>query len=147
MDHILAPATDIPTAGRTTGHGGSQPAEFAGRPNPDRLQGLLAKAAWDAKELRDRIRGIAVAALAADDAVLIADETGDIKKGAKTAGVQRMVEGSFQVAKGQVGLNEHVRKWCSWYRHTMVSMLAMVILVTIRSRLISRQPLTPGRRP
>ncbi|MFI1202658.1 hypothetical protein ACH4VR_24975 [Streptomyces sp. NPDC020883] len=63
-----------------------------------------------------------------------------------TAG-QRMVEGASQVAKGQVGLNEHVHKWCSWYRHTTVSVLAMVILVTIRSRLISRQPLTPDRRP
>jgi SRSO17 transposase len=34
-----------------------QLAEFAGHPNPDRLQGFLAKAAWDAEELRDRVRG------------------------------------------------------------------------------------------
>ncbi|MGJ3559917.1 transposase [Streptomyces sp. INA 01156] len=54
-------------------------------PNPDRLQGFLAKAAWDADELRDRVRGFAVAALAADDAVLIADETGDIKKGTRAS--------------------------------------------------------------
>ena len=58
-----------------------QLAEFAGHPNPDRLQGFLAKAAWDADELRDRVRDYAVAALTAPDAVLIADETGDIKKG------------------------------------------------------------------
>ncbi|GAA2547210.1 hypothetical protein GCM10010398_37930 [Streptomyces fimbriatus] len=58
-----------------------------GHPDPDRLQGFLAKAAWDADELRDRVRGVAVAALAADDAVLIADEAGDIKKGTKSVGV------------------------------------------------------------
>ncbi|MGN5381242.1 IS701 family transposase [Streptomyces lasalocidi] len=71
-----------------------QLAEFAGHPNPDRLQGFLAKAAWDADEIRDRVRAYAVAALAADDAVLIADESGDIKKGTKTAGVQRQYTGT-----------------------------------------------------
>ncbi|MFJ8795136.1 transposase [Streptomyces sp. NPDC102462] len=55
-----------------------QLAEFAGHPNPDRLQGFLARAAWDTDELRDRARDCAAAALAADDAVLIGDETGDI---------------------------------------------------------------------
>lgn len=71
-----------------------QLAEFAGHASPDRLQGFLAKAAWDVEKLRDRVRAYAVAALAADDAVLIADETGDIKKGAKTAGVQRQYTGT-----------------------------------------------------
>jgi hypothetical protein len=71
-----------------------QLAEFAGHPNPDRLQGFLAKAAWDADELRDRVRDYAVATLAADDAVLIADETGDLKKGRKSAGVQRQYTGT-----------------------------------------------------
>lgn len=48
------------------------------------------------------------------------------------AGQRWMVEEPFQVAKGQVGLDEHeVRKWCSWYRHTTVCMLAMVVLVTV----------------
>ncbi|MEU9133744.1 hypothetical protein AB0D08_37605 [Kitasatospora sp. NPDC048540] len=46
-----------------------------------------------------------------------------------------MVKESFQVAKGQIGLDEHeVRKWCSWYRHTTVAMLAMAFLATVRSR-------------
>ncbi|WP_372495892.1 IS701 family transposase [Kitasatospora humi] len=71
-----------------------QLAEFAGHPNPDRLQGFLAKAAWDADELRDRVRAYAVAVLAEQDAVLIADETGDIKKGTKSAGVQRQYTGT-----------------------------------------------------
>jgi hypothetical protein len=83
-----------------------QLAEFAGHPNPDRLQGFLAKAAWDADELRDRVRAYAVAALAAGDAVLIADETGDIKKGTKTAGVQRQYTGTAgRIKNAQVSVH------------------------------------------
>ena len=75
-----------------------QLAEAAGHPNPDRLQGFLAKAAWDADDLRDRVRDYAVAALADQDAVLIADETGDLQKGAKSAGVQRQYTGKQSAA-------------------------------------------------
>uniref|UniRef100_A0AAU1UHC3 IS701 family transposase n=1 Tax=Streptomyces sp. NBC_00119 TaxID=2975659 RepID=A0AAU1UHC3_9ACTN len=83
-----------------------QLAEAAGHPNPDRLQGFLAKAAWDADELRDRVRAVAVDALADDDAVLIADETGDIKKGTKTAGVQRQYTGTAgRVENAQVSVH------------------------------------------
>ncbi len=46
------------------------------------------------RELCDRVRDIALAALADPDAVLIADETGDIKKGRKSAGVQRQYTGT-----------------------------------------------------
>ena len=84
-----------------------QLAEFAGHASPDRLQGFLAKAAWDVEKLRDRVRAYAVAALAADDAVLIADETGDIKKGAKTAGVQRHAKLTGAI-DGRDGLAEDV---------------------------------------
>jgi SRSO17 transposase len=83
-----------------------QLAECAGHPNPDRLQGFLAKAAWDADELRDRVRAYAVAALAAGDAVLIADETGDIKKGTKSAGVQRQYTGTAgRIENAQVSVH------------------------------------------
>lgn len=64
------------------------------------------------------------------------------------AGQRWMVEESFQVAKGQVGLDEHkVRKWCSWYRHTTVCMLAMAFLIAVRSRLIPPQPPALSPRP
>jgi SRSO17 transposase len=83
-----------------------QLAEFAGHPNPDRLQGFLAKAAWDADELRDRVRAFAVAALADQDAVLIADETGDLKKGRKSAGVQRQYTGTAgRIENAQVSVH------------------------------------------
>lgn len=83
-----------------------QLAEFAGHPNPDRLQGFLAKAAWDADELRDRVRAFAVAALADQDAVLIADETGDLKKGRKSVGVQRQYTGTAgRIENAQVSVH------------------------------------------
>jgi SRSO17 transposase len=83
-----------------------QLAEFAGHPNPDRLQGFLAKAAWDADELRDRVRAYAVAVLVAEDAVLIADETGDLKKGRKSAGVQRQYSGTAgRIENSQVSVH------------------------------------------
>ncbi|WP_441250921.1 transposase [Kitasatospora sp. McL0602] len=63
-------------------------------PNPDRLQGFLAKAAWDADELRVRVRAYAVGALADQGAVLIADETGDVERGTKSASVQRQYTGT-----------------------------------------------------
>nr|WP_323185085.1 IS701 family transposase [Streptomyces sp. NBC_00140] len=57
------------------------------------------------------------------------------------AGQRWMVEEAFQAAKGQVGLDEHeVRKWCSWYRHTTVCMLAMAFLAAVRSRHIPAPP-------
>ncbi|SFC56733.1 SRSO17 transposase [Streptomyces aidingensis] len=83
-----------------------QLAEFACHPNPDRLQGFLAKAAWDADELRDRVRDYAVAALAGQDAVLISDETGDLKKGTKSAGVQRQYSGTAgRIENAQVSVH------------------------------------------
>ncbi|MGW0032772.1 hypothetical protein ACWDXD_23465 [Streptomyces sp. NPDC003314] len=64
------------------------------------------------------------------------------------AGQGWTVEEAFQVAKGQVGLDEHeVRRWCSWYRQATVHMLVMVFLVAARSRPTPCQPLTPGHRP
>lgn len=63
------------------------------------------------------------------------------------AGQHWMVEEPFQVAKGQVGLDEHeVHKWCSCYRHTTVCMFAMAFLTTVRSRHTPARPtLAPDR--
>lgn len=48
---------------------------------PDGLQWLLARSPWDEDAMRDRIRGYVLAGLGDPAAALIADETGDIKKG------------------------------------------------------------------
>lgn len=82
-----------------------QVAEAAGHASPDRLQDFLARAVWDADELRDRVREFVVDSLRAEDAVLIADETGDIKKGTKSAGVDRQYTGvTGQVGNAQVSV-------------------------------------------
>jgi SRSO17 transposase len=64
------------------------------------------------------------------------------------AGQRWMVEEAFQAAKGRIGLDEHeVRKWCSWYRHTTVCMLAMAFLTAVQSRHIPAQPAPLAPRP
>ncbi|MEV8569832.1 IS701 family transposase [Streptomyces sp. NPDC051322] len=69
-------------------------AEQAGDATPDGLQHLLSRARWDADAVRDDIRGFVVEQLRHDDAVLVVDETGDLKKGTATVGVQRQYTGT-----------------------------------------------------
>jgi SRSO17 transposase len=68
-------------------------AEHAGDATPDGMQLLLALARWDADEVRDDVRGYVAGQLADPKAVLVVDETGDVKKGTATARVQRQYTG------------------------------------------------------
>ena len=69
-------------------------AEHAGEDSPDGMQHLLARAVWDADGLRDDVRGYVVEHLADTDAVLVVDETGDLKMGTGTVGVRRQYTGT-----------------------------------------------------
>jgi SRSO17 transposase len=69
-------------------------AEHVGDATPDGMQHLLARASWDADGVRDDIRSYVVEHLGHPDAVLVVDETGDVKKGTATAGVQRQYTGT-----------------------------------------------------
>ncbi|WP_419668979.1 IS701 family transposase [Streptomyces sp. 2-1] len=69
-------------------------AEHAGGATPDGMQHLLSRARWDADAVRDDIRGFVVEQLHHNDAVLVVDETGDLKKGTATVGVQRQYTGT-----------------------------------------------------
>jgi len=73
---------------------GWQLAEAAGDSAPDRMQRLLTSARWDARAMRDDLRAYVVENLGHRDAVLIVDETGFLKKGTKSAGVQRQYSGT-----------------------------------------------------
>jgi SRSO17 transposase len=64
-------------------------AEWAGETTPDGMQHLLGRAKWDANAVRDDLRDYVIEHLHDDDAVLVVDETGDVKKGTGTVGVQR----------------------------------------------------------
>jgi SRSO17 transposase len=69
-------------------------AEHAGDATPDGMQHLLAGAVWDAGAVRDDVRAYVVEHLGDDGAVLVVDDTGDVKKGRASAGVQRQYTGT-----------------------------------------------------
>src|SRR5215471_9263332 len=69
-------------------------AERAGEGSPDGMQRLLRRADWDVDGVRDDVRDYVIEQLGGRDGVLIADETGFLKKGTKSAGVQRQYSGT-----------------------------------------------------
>lgn len=69
-------------------------AETAGDATPEGMQRLLVKARWDADEVRDDLRGYVADHLGDPGGVLVVDETGFLKKGVKSAGVQRQYSGT-----------------------------------------------------
>jgi SRSO17 transposase len=58
------------------------------------MQHLLNRASIDTDGLRDDLRGYVVEHLGDAEAVLVGDETGDLKKGVRTVGVQRQYTGT-----------------------------------------------------
>jgi len=80
-------------------------AEFAGDLTPDGMQRLLNFCAWDAGAARDGVRRYVVRHLGDPAGVLVADETGFLKKGRKSAGVARQYTGTAgRVENAQVGV-------------------------------------------
>jgi SRSO17 transposase len=69
-------------------------AEHAGEVGPDGMRRLLRRADWDVDGVRDDIRDYVVERLGHTGAVLVADDTGFVKKGDKSAGVQRQYTGT-----------------------------------------------------
>jgi SRSO17 transposase len=104
-------------------------AEAAGDRTPDKMQRLLNAAVWDADAVRDDLRRYATEQVGDPDGVLIVDETGFLKKGVKSAGVQRQYSGTagriencqlgvflaYASARGRVLLDRELylpRTWC-----------------------------------
>src|ERR1700740_385397 len=80
-------------------------AEAAGDPGPWRQQAILGRGRWDADALRDIVRDYVVEHLAADDAVLVVDETGFLKQGRTSCGVGRQYTGSAgKITNCQIGV-------------------------------------------
>jgi SRSO17 transposase len=69
-------------------------AEHAGDTDPHGMQNLLSRASWDTDGVRDDLRDYVMGALGDNDGVLVVDETGDVKKGVHTVGVQRQYTGT-----------------------------------------------------
>ncbi|MFF7234526.1 IS701 family transposase [Streptomyces sioyaensis] len=71
-----------------------QLAEHAGHPSPAGLQHLLSRACWNPDEVRDDLQEYVAERLGDPAGVLIIDDTGFLKKGAVSAGVQRQYSGT-----------------------------------------------------
>ncbi|CCH19790.1 Transposase [Micromonospora lupini str. Lupac 08] len=69
-------------------------AEQAGDASPDGMQRLLRWADWDVDAVRDDVRDYVVEHLGDPAGVLIVDDTGFLKKGTRSAGVQRQYSGT-----------------------------------------------------
>jgi hypothetical protein len=80
-------------------------AEQAGDPTPDGMQHLLARAVWDEGKVRDDVRDDVVDQLGEEGATLVVDETGELKQGTHTVGVQRQSSGTAgRVENAQVAV-------------------------------------------
>ena len=82
-----------------------QLAEQAGDATPDGVQRLLSTYRWEADRVRDDHRDYVVEHLGDADGVLVVDETGFLKKGDKSVGVQRQYSGTAgRIENSQVGV-------------------------------------------
>ena len=84
---------------------GWQLAEVVGERTPHGMQDLLHRAVWDAAAVRDDLRSYVVEHLGDEHAVLVVDETGFLKKGTKSVGVQRQYSGTAgRIENCQIGV-------------------------------------------
>ncbi|HOW73269.1 MAG TPA: IS701 family transposase [Phycisphaerae bacterium] len=84
-----------------------QLSEHLGRDKPYGIQRLLGRASWDADQVRDELIRYAADHLVSpgDRGVLIIDETGFLKKGTKSVGVQRQYSGTAgRIENCQIGV-------------------------------------------
>jgi SRSO17 transposase len=79
--------------------------EATGAPSPNSVQWLLTGADWDPDLLRDDLRGWVVDRIGEPGGVLVVDDTGFLKKGTKSAGVQRQYTGTAgRIENCQIGV-------------------------------------------
>jgi DDE superfamily endonuclease len=80
-------------------------AEHAGHVSPDRMQRLLRTAVWDHDQARVDLSELVTDRLGHPDAIFVIDETGFLKKGIMSVGVQRQYSGTAgRVENSQVGV-------------------------------------------
>ncbi len=84
---------------------GWQLAEEAGESTPYAMQYLLDRAVWESDDLRDALRRYVRETLGDAEAILVFDETGFVKKGIKSVGVQRQYSGTAgRIENCQIGV-------------------------------------------
>ena len=84
---------------------GWQLAEAVGDATPDGGQDFLSRVHWDADAVRDDLQAYVVQHLSNPDGVAVLDETGFLKKGNRSAGVQRQYSGTAgRIENCQIGV-------------------------------------------
>jgi SRSO17 transposase len=84
---------------------GWQLAEAVGDATPDGVQDFLSRVRWDADAVRDDLQAYVIQHLGDPDGVAVLDETGFLKKGTKSAGVQRQYSGTAgRIENCQIGV-------------------------------------------
>lgn len=84
---------------------GWQIAEQVGDATPYAIQHLLGRSVWDAKSVRNELRRYVVENLGHRAAVIVIDETGFVKKGTHSVGVQRQYSGTAgRIENCQIGV-------------------------------------------
>ena len=84
---------------------GWQLAEEAGLPTPYGMQYLLNRAVWESDEVRDQLQAYVRETIADAEGMLVIDETGFLKKGKKSVGVQRQYSGTAgRIENCQIGV-------------------------------------------
>lgn len=82
-----------------------QVAEAVGDATPDRMQRLLYRVDWDADAARDILQGFVVETFGHPDGIGVLDESGFLKKGTHSVGVQRQYSGTAgKVENCQIGV-------------------------------------------
>ena len=84
---------------------GWQIAEILGESTPYTLQQFIYRGTYSSNSLRDELRGYVSENLGEEDGVLVADDTGFIKQGEKSCGVQRQYTGTLgKICNCQLGV-------------------------------------------
>ena len=97
---------------------GWQLAEEAGLPTPYTMQFLLNRALWDSDAVREQLQAYVREQMAGADGMLVIDETGFLKKGNKSVGVQRQYSGTAgRIENCQIGV---FLTYASQGEHTLV---------------------------
>lgn len=90
---------------RTERKNGWQMSEILGESTPYKIQQFINRGRWDANQLRDVLRGYVNEKFRDETAVLVVDETGFLKQGKMSAGVQRQYSGTAgRIENCQVGV-------------------------------------------
>lgn len=84
---------------------GWQLSEQIGEHTPYRLQQFLYRSSWDADSVRDHLRSYVCERLGEENGILVVDETGFLKQGKHSVGVQRQYSGTAgRVENCQIGV-------------------------------------------